>query len=74
MSIMAIFTANITREVCLNIVVFIPLAFVVISPLGVLVPLVLVTPDRLVQLGLVLISSWSGIIIVSIFSFLIGIV
>jgi hypothetical protein len=73
-SIMAILTAKGTREVCLNIVVVLPLAFVVISPLGVLVPLVLVPPGRLVLLGLVLVSSWSEIIIVSIFSFLSGIV
>jgi hypothetical protein len=67
-SIMAILTAKGTREVCLNIVVVLSLAFVVISPLGVLVPLVLVAPCRLVLLGLVLVSSWSEIIIVSIFS------
>jgi hypothetical protein len=73
-SIMAILTTKGTREVCLNIVVVIPLAFVVIAPLGVLVPLVLVAPSRLVRLGLVLVSSWSRIIIVSIFSFIFGIV
>jgi hypothetical protein len=73
-SIMAILTTKGTREVCLNIVVVLPLAFVVISPLGVLVPLVLVSPGRLVLLGLVLVSSWSRIIIVSVFSFLFGIV
>jgi hypothetical protein len=56
-SIMGIFTAKGTREVFLNIVVVLPLAFVFISPLGVLVPLVLVTPSRLVRLGLVLIFS-----------------
>jgi hypothetical protein len=69
-SIMAILTAKGTREVCSNIFFVLPLAFVVISPLGVLVPLVLVAPSRLVRLGLVLVSSWSGIIIVSISSFL----
>jgi hypothetical protein len=68
-SIMTILTAKGTREFCLNIFVVVPLAFVVISPLGVLVPLVLVSPDRLV-----LVSSWSEIIIVSMFSFISGIV
>jgi hypothetical protein len=73
-SIMAILTVKGTREVCLNIVVVLSLAFVVIAPLRVLVPMVLVTPYRLVLLGLVLVSSWSEIIIVSIFPFLSGIV
>jgi hypothetical protein len=52
-SIMAILTAKGTREVCLKIVVVLPLAFVVISPLGVLVPLILVAPNRLVLLGVI---------------------
>jgi hypothetical protein len=73
-SIVTKLTAKGTREGGLNIVVVLPLAFVVVSPLGVLIPLVLVAPDRLVLLGLVLVSSWSGIIIVSVFSFLSGIV
>jgi hypothetical protein len=73
-SIMDILTTKGTREVCLKIVVVLPLAFVVISPLGVLVPLVLVALGRLVLLGVVLVSSWSGIIIVLVFSFLFGIV
>jgi hypothetical protein len=71
-SIMAILTAKGTREVCLKIVVILPLVFVVISPLGVLVPLILVSPDRLVLLGVI--PSWSWIIIVSVFSFLFGII
>jgi hypothetical protein len=57
-----------------NIIVVPSLMFFVVAPLGVLIPLVLVAPDRLVLLGLVLVSSWSRIIIVSIFSFLFGIV
>ena len=57
--IMAILTTKGTREVCLKIVVLPPLVFVVISPLGVLVPLILVSPTRLVLLGVVLVHSWS---------------
>jgi hypothetical protein len=71
-SIMAIFTTKGKREVCLKIVVVLPLVFVIISPLRVLVPLILVAPNRLVLLGVI--PSWSRIIIVSIFSFLFGIV
>jgi hypothetical protein len=56
-SIMTILTAKGRREVCLNIIVVLPLVFVVISPLGVWVPLVLVAPSRLVLLGLVMVSS-----------------
>jgi hypothetical protein len=63
-----------TREGGPNIVVVPSLTFVVVSPLGVLIPLVLVAPSRLVLLGLVLVSSWSRIIIVPIFSFIFGIV
>ena len=59
MSIMAILTAKGTHEVCLKIVVILPLTFVIISPLGVLVPLILVSPDSLVLLGVVLVPSWS---------------
>jgi hypothetical protein len=63
-----------TREGGPNIFVVPSLMFVFVSPLGVLIPLVLVAPSRLVLLGLVLVSSWSQIIIVSIFYFLSGIV
>jgi hypothetical protein len=73
-SIVTKLTAKGTREGGPNIVVVPSLMFVVVSPLGVLIPLVLVAPDRLVLLGLVLVSSWSWIIIVPIFSFLSGIV
>jgi len=68
MSVMDILTTKGAREVCLNIFFVLPLAFVVISPLGVLVPLVLVSLD-----GLVLVSSWSRIIVL-VFSFLFGII
>jgi hypothetical protein len=57
--IMSILTAKGTREVCSKSVVILPLAFFVISPLGVLVPLVLVAPGWLVLLGVVLVPSWS---------------
>jgi hypothetical protein len=73
-SIMAILTAKGTREVCLKIVFILPLTFVVISPLGVLIPLILVSPDRLVLLGVVLVPPWSWIIIFSVFSFLFDII
>jgi hypothetical protein len=53
-SIMAILTEKGTREVCPKIVFIIPLAFVVIGPLGVLVLLILVAPGRLVMLGVIL--------------------
>jgi hypothetical protein len=56
-SIMTMLTIEGTREVHLEVVVVPPLAFVFISPLGVLVPLILVAPNRLVLLGVV--SPWS---------------
>jgi hypothetical protein len=72
-STMAMLTTKSTREVHLEVVVFFPpLAFFVISPLGVLVPLILIPPSRLVLLGVV--SPWSWVIIVSVFSFLFGII
>jgi hypothetical protein len=45
-----------------------PLAFVVIAPLGVLVPLVLVAPRGLVLWGMV--PSLTRIVVIPIFSFL----
>jgi hypothetical protein len=71
---MAILTTKGARELCLKIVVILPLDVFVIAPLGVLAPLILVDPDRLVLLGVVLVPSWSWIIIVSFFSFLFGII
>jgi hypothetical protein len=56
---MAIVTTKGTSKVCPKSVVIIPLAFVVISPLGVLVPLILVSSGQLVLLGVVLVPSWS---------------
>jgi hypothetical protein len=56
-SIISILTAKGTREVCTNIFVVLPLEFVFISPLWVLVPLFFVAPNKLVRLGLVLVSS-----------------
>jgi hypothetical protein len=56
-STMAILTTKGTMEVFLKIVVIFPLDFVIISPLGVVVPLILVAPGRLVLLGVI--PSWS---------------
>jgi hypothetical protein len=56
-SIVTKLTVKGKREGGPNIVVIPSLTFVVVSPLGVLIPLVLVAPDILVLLGLVLVSS-----------------
>jgi hypothetical protein len=50
-SIVAILTTKGTRDVVPKIVFFLSLVFIVISPLGVLVPLILVSPSRLVFWG-----------------------
>jgi hypothetical protein len=72
-SIMTMLTAKSTREVFLEVVVVVPpLAFVVIFPLGVLVTLVLVSPNKLIYLGVI--SPWSSVIIVLVISFLFGII
>jgi hypothetical protein len=72
-SIMAMLTPNSTGEVFHEVVVFVlPLVFVIISPLGVLVPLILVSPSKLVLLGVVFPYYW--VIIVSVFSFIFGII
>jgi hypothetical protein len=72
-SIMSILTAKSAREVCPKVfVVFLPFTFFFIVPLGVLVTSILVSPSRLVLLGVV--SSWSRVDIVSFFSFLLGII
>jgi hypothetical protein len=65
-------TAKGTREFFLEVVVVPPLEFFVISPLGVLVPLILVAHNRWVLLGVI--SPWSWVIIVSVFSFIFGII
>jgi hypothetical protein len=51
MSVMAELTTKGTREVGFNIIVISPLAFIIIAPLGVLVPLVQVAPSGLVLWG-----------------------
>ena len=61
-SIMSILTTKSTREDGFNIVI--PLAFVVIAPLGVLVPLVLVAPRWLVRWGLI--PALIGVVVVPI--------
>ena len=65
-------TTNDTREVGSKIIVIFPLMSVVISPLGILIPLVLVAPSRLVLLGVIFALTW--VVIVPIFSFLFGII
>jgi hypothetical protein len=72
MSIMTELTAKGTREVGSKIIVIFPLTPVVISPLGVLIPLVLVAPSRLVLLGVIPALTW--VVIVPVFSFLFGII
>jgi hypothetical protein len=70
--IMSILTTESIREVSPNIVVLLPLSFVIIFPLGVLVALILIVPSGMDLLGVI--SSWSWVIIVSIFPFLLGII
>jgi hypothetical protein len=56
-SIMSILTKNITREVFPEIVVvFLPLVFCVIVPLGVLVDLILVSPSGMILLRVIFFS------------------
>jgi hypothetical protein len=61
-----------TKEVGFNNIVISPLTPIIISPLGVLIPLVLVAPSRLVLLELILALTW--VVVVPISSFLFGIV
>jgi hypothetical protein len=70
MSVMTKLTTKGTREVGFNIIS--PLAFVIISPLGVLIPLVLVSPSGLVLWGLILALTW--VVVIHVPSFLLGIV
>jgi hypothetical protein len=72
MSIMTELTTKGTREGGFNSIVISPLTPVVISPLGVLIPLVLVAPSRLVLLGLIPALTW--VVIVPVSSFLFGII
>jgi hypothetical protein len=53
MSIMTELTTKGTREGGFNSIVISPLTPIVIAPLGVLIPLVLVAPIKLVLLGLI---------------------
>jgi hypothetical protein len=71
-SVMKKLTAKGTREVGFNSIVISPLTPIIISPLGVLIPLVLVAPSRLVLLGLIPTLTW--IVVVLVLSFLFGIV
>ena len=71
MSIMTELTTKGTREGGSNIIVIFPLTPVVISPLGVLIPLILVAPSRLVLLGVIPALTWVDI--VPVFFFLFGI-
>jgi hypothetical protein len=72
MSIMIELTTKGTREGGSNSIVISPLMSVVISPLGVLIPLILVAPCRLVLLGVIPALTW--VAIVPVFSFLFGII
>ena len=72
MSIMTELTTKDTREVGFDSIVISPLTFVVISPLGVLIPLVLGAPNRLVLLGLIPALTW--VVVIHVPSFLLGIV
>jgi hypothetical protein len=69
-SVMTELTTKGTGEDCFNIIP--PLAFIVISPLGVLVPLVLVAPSGLVLWGLI--PALTRVVVIPIPSFLLGIV
>ena len=69
-SVMTELTTKSTREDGFNIIS--PLEFVVIAPLGVLVPLVLVAPSWLVLWGLIPALTW--VVVIPVPSFLLGIV
>jgi hypothetical protein len=58
MSIMTELTAKSTREGGSNSIIISPLMPVVIAPLGVLIPLILVAPSRLVLLGVIPTLTW----------------
>jgi hypothetical protein len=72
MSIMTKLAAKGTREVGSKVIVTFPLMPIVVSSLGVLRPLVLVAPKRLVLLGVISALAW--VVIVPVFSFLFGII
>jgi hypothetical protein len=68
-SVMTELTTKGTREDSFNIIS--SLVFVIIAPLGVLVPLVLVAPSGLVLWGLIPALTW--VFVIPVPSFLIGI-
>jgi hypothetical protein len=72
MSVMAELSTKGTREVGFNIILISLLAFIIISPLGVLMPPVLVASSGLVLLGLIPTLTW--VIVIHVLSFLFGIV
>ena len=72
MSIMTELTGKGIREVGSKTIVIFPLTSIVISPLGVLILLVLVSPSRLVLLGVIPTLTW--VVIVLVFSFIFGII
>jgi hypothetical protein len=72
MSVMTELTAKGIREGGFNSIVISSLTPVVIAPLGVLIPLVLVAPSRLVLLGFIPTLTW--VVIVPVSSFLVGII
>jgi hypothetical protein len=72
MSVMDEITTKGIREEGFNIIVISPLAFIIIAPLGVLVPLVLVAPSGLVLCGLIPALTW--VVVIPVPSFLLGIV
>jgi hypothetical protein len=72
MSIMTELTTKGTWEVGSKVIVIFPLTPVIVSPLGVLSPLVLVAPSRLVLLGVISALTWA--VIVSVFSSLFDII
>jgi hypothetical protein len=72
MSIMTKLITKGTREGGFNSICIPPLAPVVVSPLGVLIPLVLVASSRLVLLGLIPALTW--VVTVHVSSFLFGII
>jgi hypothetical protein len=72
MSVMAELNTKGTRENGFNIIVISPLAFIIISPLGVLVPLVLFSPSGLVLWGLI--PALNLVVVVLVSSFLLGVV
>ena len=71
MSVMTELTTKGTMEVGFNSIFISPLTPIIISPLGVPIPLVLVAPSGLVLLGLIPALTW--VVVVPVSSFLLGI-